>query len=75
MIAVACVATGVAADGMGLEAAHAVTASPARRGVEGMKAPTAKTSTGMKGSGGVVAGRSGTKRRLIASLRQIQSQV
>ena len=48
MIAVARVATGVGAGRMGLEAAHAVTASPARRGVEGMKAPTAKTSSGMK---------------------------
>ena len=48
MIAVARVATGVGAGGMGLEAAHAVTASPARRGVEGMKAPTTKTTSGMK---------------------------
>ena len=48
MIAVARVTTGVGAGGMGLEAAHAITASPARRGVEGMKAPTAKTSSGMK---------------------------
>ena len=46
--AVARVATGVGAGGMGLEAAHAVTASPARRGVEGMKAPTTKTTSGMK---------------------------
>jgi hypothetical protein len=45
MIAVARVATGVGAGGMGLEAAHAVTASPARRG---MKAPTTKTASGMK---------------------------
>ena len=48
MIAVARVTTGVGAGGMGLETAHAVTTSPARRGVEGMKAPTAKTSSGMK---------------------------
>ena len=48
MIAVTRVATGVGAGGMGLEAAHAVTASPARRGVEGMKAPTTKTTSGMK---------------------------
>ena len=48
MIAVTRVATGVGAGGMGLEAAHAVTASPARRGVEGMKAPTTKTASGMK---------------------------
>lgn len=33
---------------MGLEAAHAVTASPARRGVEGMKAAATKTASGMK---------------------------
>ena len=45
MIAVARVTTGVGAGGMGLEAAHAVTASPARRG---MKAPTTKTASGMK---------------------------
>src|SRR6516162_8668549 len=43
--AVARVATGVGAGGMGLEAAHAITASPAWRGVEGMKAPTTKTTT------------------------------
>src|SRR5215831_11793145 len=48
MIAVARVATGVGAGGMGLEAAHAVTASSARRGVKGMKAPTTKTTSGMK---------------------------
>src|SRR6516165_12233808 len=48
MIAVARVATSVGAGGMGLEAAHAVAASSARRGVEGMKAPTTKTSSGMK---------------------------
>ena len=46
--AVARVATGVGAGGMGLEAAHAITASPAWRGVEGMKAPTTKTASGMK---------------------------
>ena len=45
MIAVARVATGVGAGGMGLKAADAVTASPARRG---MKAPTTKTASGMK---------------------------
>jgi len=48
MITGACVATGVGAGGMGLEAAHAVTASPALRGVEGMRASTAKTASGMK---------------------------
>jgi hypothetical protein len=48
MIAVARIATGVAAGGMGLEAARAVTASPARRGVEGMKAAATKTASGMK---------------------------
>jgi hypothetical protein len=48
MIAVARIATGVGAGGMGLEAAHAVTASPARRGVEGMKAAATKTACGMK---------------------------
>src|SRR6266481_2999872 len=48
MIAVARIATGVAAGGMGLEAASAVTASPARRGVEGMKAAATKTASGMK---------------------------
>jgi hypothetical protein len=48
MIAVARIATGVGAGGMGLEAARAVTASPARRGVEGMKAAATKTASGMK---------------------------
>ena len=48
MIAVARIPTGVAAGGMGLEAARAVTASPARRGVEGMKAAATKTASGMK---------------------------
>jgi hypothetical protein len=33
---------------MGLEAARAVTASPARRGVQGMKAAATKTASGMK---------------------------
>jgi hypothetical protein len=33
---------------MGLEAARAVTASPARRGVEGMKAASTKAASGMK---------------------------
>jgi hypothetical protein len=48
MIAVARIATGVGAGGTGLEAARAVTASPARRGVEGMKAAATKTASGMK---------------------------
>ena len=48
MIAVARVTTGEGAGGMGLEAAHAIAASTARRGVEGMRAPTAKTASGMK---------------------------
>ena len=48
MIAVARVATGVGAGGTGLEAARAVTASPARRGVEGMKAAATKTASGTK---------------------------
>jgi hypothetical protein len=48
MIAVARIATGVGAGGTGLEAARAVTASPARRGVEGMKAAATKTACGMK---------------------------
>jgi hypothetical protein len=47
MIAGGCVATGEA--GMGLEAASAVIASPARRSVKGMNASTAtKTTRGMK---------------------------
>jgi hypothetical protein len=47
MIAVGCVATGEA--GMGLGAARAVIASPAGRGVEGMKATaTVKTASGTK---------------------------
>jgi hypothetical protein len=48
MIAVARIATGVGAGGMGLEAARAVTASPVRRGVESMKAAATKTACGMK---------------------------
>jgi hypothetical protein len=48
MIAVARIATAVGADGMRLEAARAVTASPAWRGVEGMKAAATKTASGMK---------------------------
>jgi hypothetical protein len=34
--------------GMGLEAVYAVAVSPARPGVEGMKAATTKTTSGMK---------------------------
>ena len=60
MIAVVRVATGVGAGGMGLEAAHAVTASPARRGVEGMKTPTTKTTSGMKAAATIKTA-SGTK--------------
>jgi len=48
MIAVARIATSGDAGGMGLEAASAVTASPARRGVEGMKAAATKTASGTK---------------------------
>src|SRR5262245_37817977 len=48
MIAGARPVTGVGVGGMGLEAACAVTASPARRGVEGMKAAATKTTSGMK---------------------------
>jgi hypothetical protein len=48
MIAVGRVASGEGVGGMGLEAARAVTASPARRGVEGMKAAATKTASGMK---------------------------
>jgi hypothetical protein len=48
MIAVVRIATSGDAGGMGLEAASAVTASPARRGVEGMKAAATKTASGMK---------------------------
>ena len=60
MIAVARVAPGVGAGGMGLEAAHAVTASSARRGVEGMKAATTKTTSGMKAAATIKTA-SGTK--------------
>src|SRR5216684_4474895 len=50
VIAVARVATGVGVGGTGLEAAYAVAASPARHGVEGMRASTTKTTSGMKAS-------------------------
>ena len=53
MIAVARVATGVGVGGTGLEAAYAVAASPARHGVEGMKASTTKTTSGMKATAAV----------------------
>ena len=53
MMAVARIATGVGAGGMGLEAAHVVTASPARRGVEGMKAAATKSASGMKATAAV----------------------
>jgi hypothetical protein len=53
MIAVARIATGVAAGGMGLEAAHAVTASAARRGVEAMNAAALKAASGMKATAAV----------------------
>jgi len=46
--AVARVATGIDVGGAGLEAAYAVAASPARHGVEGVKASTMKTASGMK---------------------------
>jgi len=49
MIAVARIATGVGVGGTGLEAAHAAS-SPARRGMEGMKAAAVKTASGMKAS-------------------------
>ena len=48
MMAVARVATGVGVGGAGLEAPYAVTASHVRRGVEGVKASTTKTTGGMK---------------------------
>jgi hypothetical protein len=48
MIAGARAATGVGMGGMGLEAVYAVAVSPARPGVEGMKAATTKTTSGMK---------------------------
>jgi hypothetical protein len=41
-------ATSVGMGGMGLEAVYAVAVSPARPGVEGMKAATTKTTSGMK---------------------------
>jgi hypothetical protein len=47
-IAVAGVATGVGMGRTGLEAAYAVTACAARRGVDGMKAAATKTASGMK---------------------------
>src|SRR5215831_15112006 len=47
MIAGARAATGVATGGMGLEAVCAVAVSPARPGVEGMKAATTKATGGM----------------------------
>src|ERR1700745_1618697 len=48
IMAVARVATGIDVGGAGLEAACAVTAPPARHGVEGVKASTMKTASGMK---------------------------
>jgi hypothetical protein len=60
MIAVACVATGVGVGGVGLEAAYAVTASPARRDVRGVNAPTTKTTSGMKAAATIKTA-SGTK--------------
>jgi ribonuclease E len=48
MMAVDGVATCVGASGAGLEAAYSVTASPTRHGVEGVKASTTKTASGMK---------------------------
>jgi hypothetical protein len=48
MIAGADAATSVGMGGMGLEAVYAVAVSPARPGVEGMKAATTKTTSGMK---------------------------
>jgi len=48
MIAGADAATGVGMGGMGLEAVYAVAVSPARPGVEGMKAATTKATGGMK---------------------------
>ena len=50
MMAVDGVATCVGVGGAGLEAARAITASPARRGVEGMKSAATKTASGMKAS-------------------------
>ena len=48
IVAVARIATGIDVGGAGLEAAYAVAASPARHGVEGVKASTMKTASGMK---------------------------
>ena len=48
MIAVGRVATGEGVGGVGLEATYAVTTSAARRGVQGMNAPTTKTTSGVK---------------------------
>ena len=58
MIAVARVATDV--GGVRLDAAYAVTASPARRGVQGTNAPTTKTTSGMKAAATIKTA-SGTK--------------
>jgi hypothetical protein len=48
MIAVTRVAPGVGVGGAGLEAAYAVTASPARHGVKGVKSSATKPASGMK---------------------------
>ena len=61
MIAVVRIATSGDAGGMGLEAASAVTASPARRGVEGMKAAATKTASGMKATATTMKTATGTK--------------
>ncbi len=53
MMAVDGVATCVGVGGAGLEAARAVTASPTRRGVEGMKAAATKTASGMEATDAV----------------------
>jgi hypothetical protein len=53
MIAGARAATAVGMGGMGLEAVYAVAVSPARPGVEGMKAATTKTTSGMKATAAV----------------------
>jgi hypothetical protein len=53
MMAVDGVATCVGASGAGLEAAYSVTASPTRHGVEGVKASTTKTASGMKATAAV----------------------
>ena len=47
-IAVASVATRIGVGGVGLEAAYAVTTTYVRRGVEGVKASTTKTTSGME---------------------------